>query len=206
MVFMRSLKLFLLAVLLPATVPLFSQVVPAATEGGHAPIAFGVGTSDFSIDWGHGRRMEGITAWVDWTKIPHTPRLLRGVGIDFEARDINSGLPAGVTRMRQDTASGGFTYTVRKFSKVQPYAKYLIGFGSIDFGRPLPSGPRTYTHDTRTVFSPGAGVQFQAFRSIWVRGDFEYQFWGHLFGPHSLNPNGFSIGAMYTLGGQKRTW
>jgi len=205
MVFRRSLKLSLFAVLISATVPLFSQVAPAASERDSLPIAAGIGASDFSIDWGPGRRMEGITAWVDWTEIPHMPRLLRGIGIDAEARDINSGLPTGVPRMRQDTASGGPVYTVRRFSKVQPYAKYLLGFGSIDFG-PLPNAPRRYTHDTRAVYAPGGGVEFQAFRSLWVRADYEYQFWPKIFGPHSLNPNGFTIGAMYTLGGHKATW
>jgi hypothetical protein len=149
--------------------------------------------------------MEGMTAWIDWTEIPHTPRVMRGFGLDFEARDINSGLPVGVPKMRQDTASGGAVYTVRKFAKVQPYAKYLIGLGSIDFG-PLPNAPRSYTHDTRTVYTPGAGLGFQAFRSLWVRADYEYQFWPRIFGPHSLNPNGFTFGAMYSLGGQKRSW
>jgi len=205
MLFRCSLKLFLFAVLISATFPLFSQVAPAVTERDRMPLAVGIGTSDFSIDWGPGRRMEGLTAWIDWTEIPFMPRPLRGIGIDAEARDINSGLPVGVPRMRQDTASGGPVYTVRKFSKVQPYAKYLVGFGSIDFG-PLPIAPRTYTHDTRTVYTPGCGVGFQAFRSLWVRADYEYEFWPKLFGPHSLNPNGFTFGAMYALGGQKRSW
>jgi hypothetical protein len=205
MVSMRSLKLSLFAVLISATSPLFSQVAPAASEHGPMPIAIGFAASDFSIDWGPGRRMEGMTAWVDWTGIPHLPRVLHGLGIDAEGRDINSGLPALVPRMRQDTALGGLSYTVRKFGKAQPYAKYLMGLGSIDFG-PLPNAPRTYTHDTRAVSAPGAGLEFQAFRSLWVRADYEYQFWPHLFGPHSLNPNGFTFGAMYTLGGQKDNW
>jgi hypothetical protein len=205
MVFMRSLKVVLLVVLISSTFPLFSQVVPAASEHGRMPIALGIGESDFSIDWGTGRRMQGTVAWIDWTGIPHLPKALRGLGLDAEGRDINSGLPTGVPRMRQDTGLGGLSYTVRNFSKVQPYAKYLMGMGSIDFG-PLPNAPKSYTHDTRVVYAPGAGMEFQAFRSLWVRGDYEYQFWPHLFGPHSLNPNGFTIGAMYTLGGQKSSW
>ncbi|KAA6464933.1 porin family protein [Acidobacteria bacterium AB60] len=205
MVSLRSLKLLVFAVLIAATLPLFSQVVPAASERGRMPIAFGVGRSDFSIDWGPGRRMSGTTAWLDWTGIPYTPKVLRGLGLDIEGRDINSGLPAGVPRMRQDTALGGFSYTSRRFGRVQPYGKYLVGFGSIDFG-PLPIAPRTYTHDTRTVYAPGGGLQVQAFRGLSVRADYEYQFWPRLFGPHSLNPNGFSFGAMYTLGGQPKSW
>lgn len=205
MVFKRGWKLSLFAVLISATCPLFSQVVPAASEHGRMPIALGVGASNYSIDWGPGRRMEGITAWLDWNEVPFTPRVLRGMGLDFEARDINSGLPVGVPRMRQDTASGGPIYTVRRFGRVQPYGKYLVGFGSIDFG-PLPDAPRWYTHDTRTVYSPAGGVNFRALKGLWVRADYEYQFWPKIFGPHSLNPNGFTFGAMYTLGGQRSSW
>src|ERR1700745_1650671 len=67
MVFRLSLKLSLFAVLVSPTIPLFSQVAPAATAREGMPIAAGIGASNFSIDWGPGRRMEGITAWVEWT-------------------------------------------------------------------------------------------------------------------------------------------
>jgi len=200
-----SLKLALFVVLCSTTLPLFSQVVPAASQRSRLPIAVGIGTSDFSIDWGPGRRMEGVTAWIDWTDIPRMPRFLDGLGIDVEARDINAGRPSVVPKMRQDTAAGGLSYTVRKFGKVQPYGKYLLGFGSIEFG-PLRNAPATYTHDTRVIYAPGAGLKFQAFKSLWVRADYEYQFWPKIFGPHTLNPNGFTIGAMYALGGQRRSW
>ena len=149
--------------------------------------------------------MQGTTAWIDWNDIPRMPRALQGLGIDIEARDINRGLPSPVPKMRQDTAAGGLSYTVRKFGKVQPYAKYLLGFGSIEFG-PLPHQPVTYTHDTRAIYAPGGGIKFQAYRSLWVRADYEYQFWPKIFGPHSLNPSGFTFGAMYALGGQRRSW
>ena len=104
--------------------------------------------------------------------------------------------------MRHDTAEGGPTYTWRRLRKFQPYGKYLMGIGSIDFD-PLPGAPPTYTHDTRTIYAPGGGAQYRVFKSLWVRGDYEYQFWPNLFGAHSLNPNGFTIGAMYDFGGRR---
>ena len=138
--------------------------------------------------------MEGITAWAD-VGIPHIPNFLNGFGIELEGRDINIGRPSGISRMRQDTFEGGPIYTWRHYRRVQPYAKYLIGIGSIDFD--FPGAPGRYTHDTRTVYAPGFGLQAKVFKGIWVHGDYEYQFWPKLFGPHALNPNGFTFGVMY---------
>jgi opacity protein-like surface antigen len=94
--------------------------------------------------------------------------------------------------MRQDTGLGGAIYDWNRYRKFRPYAKYLVGVGSIDFP---PFG--TYSHDTFLVFAPGGGVEYRAWRHIWIRGDYEYQFWQHVFGPHDLTPTGFTIGASY---------
>src|ERR1035438_1368820 len=65
-----------------ASLPVYSQVSPAANRGG-VPIVVGVGMSDFSIDWGPSRRMEGISAWVDF--FPNRlPRVIQGLGIEAE--------------------------------------------------------------------------------------------------------------------------
>jgi hypothetical protein len=37
-----------------------------------------------------------------------------------------------------------------------------------------------------------------------VRGDYEYQYWRHIFGPHDLNPNGVTIGVSYDFGSFRR--
>ena len=94
--------------------------------------------------------------------------------------------------MRQDTGEGGAIYTWNRYRNFRPYAKYLVGIGSIDFAT---SGP--YSHDTFAVFSPGGGAEYRAWRHVWIRGDYEYQFWHHTFGPDDLNPNGITIGASY---------
>jgi opacity protein-like surface antigen len=189
-----SLKLALFSLILCTSSSAFSQIASAASQRRY-PIAVGVGLSDFSLDWGQDSRMEGITAWVD-TGIPFAPRVLSGFGIEVEARDININRPSSISRMRQDTLAVGPTYTLRHYRRFQPYAKYLFGIASIDFPQ-SPSASRQYTHDTRTLYAPGGGAQYRVFNSLWVRGDYEYQFWPELFGAHSLNPNGFTIGAMY---------
>jgi hypothetical protein len=184
------LKLIFVALLITAVFPVYSQVTPAARQGS-VPIVVGAGFSDFSIDWGPGRRMEGISAWVDWYP-NRMPTDLNGLGIEAAGHDINYGLPAGISKMRQDTGEVGPIYAWNHYRNFRPYVKYLLGIGSIDFP---PTG--TYSHDTFLVFSPGAGVEYRAWRHVWIRGDYEYQYWHQTFGPHDLDPNGFTIGASY---------
>jgi hypothetical protein len=174
----------------------FSQVAPAATGGGSSlPLVVGGGISDFDLDYGHGRRMEGITAWVDWN-FNHMPRVLRGIGIEAEGHDINLNRPASLSKMRQDTGLGGAIYHLQRHRNIDPYVKFVAGIGSIDFP-PIGKAAEFYTHDTFDVFAPGGGVEYRVWRPVWVRVDYEYQFWHHTFGPHDLTPQGFTFGASY---------
>lgn len=182
-------KLVFAGLFAAAAFPVRAQVPPAATQGG-IPIMVGAGLSDFSVDFGPGRRMEGITAWVDF--YPRSlPTKIQGLGIEAEGRDINFGRPSTLTRMRQDTALGGAIYSWHHYEKLRPYAKFLTGIGSIDFPG------TTYTHDTFLVFAPGGGAEYRIWHSVWLRGDYEYQLWHHAFGSNDLNPQGFTIGASY---------
>ncbi len=214
MIFRRT-ALALAALLAAAALPAFAQVVPSAEAGG-LPLVAGAGVSGFNIDWGHDafgvtRYMEGATLWIDWnlTRLPG-PGFMRGLGIELEGRDIDYGLPASLsnaelhdtgTNMRQDTGLGGAIYTVRRFRKVRPYGKALVGLGSIDFP-PLAASPPTYRHDDRTITAFGAGADIHAWRGLWMRADWEYQFWSGLFGRnHDLTPTGITIGAVWDFRG-----
>lgn len=214
----RCTALSIFALALAAALPVAAQVVPAAEQGGW-PIVAGAGVSGFNIDWGQDafgrvRYMEGVTLWVDWnlTHLPG-PGLLKGLGVELEGRDINFGLPASLsnkelndtgTNMRQDTGLGGVIYTWRGLHRVHPYGKALFGIGSIDFP-PLPASPPTYRHDNRTITAFGAGADLHMWRRIWLRADWEYQFWPDLFGsPHPLTPTGITLGAVYDFKGAPR--
>lgn len=161
----------------------------------HVPVEVGFGGADFSLDWGvdkygNPHRMNGISAWIN-TDVPLLSRALKGLALEIEGRDLNYAKPVGLERVRQDTILGGPTYTYRSSFPIRPYAKFMAGMGSLDF----PPEPRsTYTHDTRAVMAPGLGVEGRLYGPIWVRGDYEYQFWRKLFGPHTLNPNGYTFG------------
>jgi hypothetical protein len=201
-----------------AVVSAGAQVVPSAEVGG-LPIVAGAGASLFNMDWGHDqfgvpRYMEGVTGWVDWhlTRLPG-PSLLRGLGVEIELRDVSFGEPSSLsnanvgdkgTNLRQDTGLGGVIYTWRHYRRVRPYGKALAGLGSIDFP-PLPASPPTYRHDDRTITAFGAGADFRAGHNIWVRADWEYQFWPDLFGsPNALTPTGITLGAVYDFNGMHR--
>lgn len=179
-----------------AVIPIRAQAGPSAVQY-QIPVVFGAGESDFAIDWGNHNRMQGVTAWID--VYPPFPAIVHGLGVEVEGHDINFGRPAVIPKMRQDTGLIGPMYDWDRYRNFHPYGKYLMGLGSIDFP-PAPSAPN-YSHDTFLVFAPGGGAQYRIWGNLWVRGDYEYQFWHHTFGNNDLNPNGFSIGASYDLRG-----
>ncbi|MGH9600410.1 MAG: outer membrane beta-barrel protein [Terracidiphilus sp.] len=195
---MKAVPILISAVLfLATTLPLSSQTVPAGEEG-HSPFSVGGGVSNFDVDWGHGR-MYGGTLWLDWHP-SFVPRILDGIGLEAEARDISIGHSSSQpSNFRLDTGGGGVIYTWRHFRNVRPYAKYLVSLGSFDFRSRDPY----YSHDTRTVTAIGGGVEARVFRNVRVRADYEYQFWPDFdLAPNgsTLDPQGFTLGAMYDFG------
>jgi opacity protein-like surface antigen len=187
--YLKYMKMLLAALLVSALIPTYSQVASSATAGG-LPLTVGVGYSNYATDWNG--RLSGPTLWADWN-FYHGPPLLRGFGIEIEARDLNYDRTGSDPKLRMDTAGGGAIYTWRHYRNFHPYGKFLVEYGSIDFNINSPG----YTHDSRTVYAPGGGLDYRVFQNIWVRGDYEYQFWPSFFHHHALNPNGFTIGASY---------
>ena len=178
------------------------QIVSPAARERRLPIALGFGMSNFDLDWGSDkngeRRMAGITATLD-TDLPHASGILKGFELEIEGRDINYFQPVGLSSMRQSTILGGAVYSWPYSQRARPYAKYLWGLGSIDASR---VGP--YRHDTQMVMAPGGGLECKVFGPLWVRGDYEYQFWPNFFGRGTLNPNGFTISTVYDFRTRRR--
>ena len=189
-------KLFVLANLtiglFAAAFPAFSQVVPAY-KARTLPLSVGIGPSSYDVDWGNGR-MFGGTFWIDYYP-GRLPRVLHGLGVEVEARDISLGrhLPSQ-QNVRQDTAEGGAIYTWRHFENFHPYAKFLYGHGSFDFTLPHST---MYAHDTRSLWAPGGGFEYRIYRQVWARADYEYQVWQDLFGFYNPHPQGFTAGVAY---------
>jgi opacity protein-like surface antigen len=188
-----NLKMLLAVLLVSASIPVYSQVVPEAKAPG-IPLTVGVGYSNYATDWSG--RLSGPMLWADWNFYDYQS-FLRGFGLEVEARDLNYDRTGETPNLRMDTASGGVIYSLHPYRhRFKPYAKFLIGYGSIDFN--VAADPY-YKHDTRTVYTPAGGLDYRLFGDVWVRGDYEYQFWTDFFDHHALNPNGVTVGIAYDL-------
>jgi opacity protein-like surface antigen len=191
------LELTLAAIVVCAAFPAIAQTVPAATDPQH-PLAVGAGVSGFEPDRGAGR-IYGGTLWIDYS--PNwVPSLLRGIGIEVEGRDLSLDRSSSqAPNLREDVAEGGLIYSWRRFRSFRPYAKGAMGYGNADYeGANL-----VRDNAARTVTALGGGVEVRATQRIWVRADYEYQFWPDFY-PHPgntpggvLNPQGFTVGALY---------
>ena len=198
----RSVFIPLLFLLIASTTSrLMGQVTYSAHEG-KLPLSVGFGVADFSDDWGfRNPRQIGLTLWIDW-RLPHMPRPLEGLGLDIEGRDVNYATPSYIAGHRMTTGLGGPMFQWRREHRVRPYVKYLIGFGNIDF--PGPPGSCCYQQDTRVIFAPGIGTDVRLVGRLSARGEYEYQMWHQIFGPHDLTPQGFTFGVVYDLGRMER--
>ena len=154
-------KLMLALLFVVAAIPALSQVAPQATQGS-LPVVVGIGGADYSIDFGPGARMEGITAWADLYPFKFS-RKLSGLGFEAEGRDLNFNKPSGLSKMRQDTGMAGFIYAVPRYKIFRPYVKMVAGVGSMDF----PAAPKsTYSHDTFLVYAPGGGAEVRMWQHL----------------------------------------
>lgn len=187
-----NIKTRLVVLVFIAGVSVHGQVRPAATET-RLPLTFGLGYSTYQTDWNG--NLSGPMFWADWS-FRQVPSHLKGIGVEIEGRDLNYQRTGGVPNLRMDAAGGGPLYTWRHFARIQPYGKFLVEFGSIDF---TILGHPNYTHDTRIVKAPGGGLNYRVVPRVWVRGDYEYQYWPQLGHGNDLTPHGFTFGVAYDL-------
>ena len=178
-----------------AALPSRCQVTYSAEEG-KLPFSVGLAFSEMWLDWGNAHpKMAGITLWGDW-RLSRLPAPIRGLGVEFEGRDVNWATPSFLPGHRMDTALGGPIYEWRRTSRVRPLGKFLMGIGSMDY----PNEGFTHNHGTYTVFAPAGGANVRLWRQLSIRGEYEYQFWHHFIGTSDLNPKGFTVGAVYDFG------
>ncbi|HLY41317.1 MAG TPA: outer membrane beta-barrel protein [Terracidiphilus sp.] len=198
--YQRCFRVLFASLLLSAAIPLFSQVVPEAQEFG-LPIRLGVGYSNYGSDWHggtparthtDGNRLGGPAVWIDYD-IPRLPPSWSGFQIEAEARDLGFNRTGNDPTLRQYTFAGGLNYAWRYDPVFHPYVKFLTGIGNVDFESVLPY----YRKDSRIFYAPAGGIEVRAYQRLWIRGNYEYQFWPDFFGYHTLNPHGFTIGVFY---------
>jgi len=194
--------------ILMASLPLFSEVVPSAAQGGGLPQwTVGTGFSYFSPNYGPGH-LAGGTLWIN-DSLNGMPSFLSGISLDIEARDLSLYRSSNEPVTRVDTAAVGAIYTWSHFRKFHPYAGVTGGLGNIDYM--IPGGDKY--HQSRTVTSMSGGCDIRAFKSVWVRADYEYQYWPNFWitkksAPNGapIDPNGLTIGAIYHFGHDRRVY
>jgi opacity protein-like surface antigen len=198
-----SWKAIMVALTITASIPAVSQVVPSASQGG-LPLKIGGGFSDFGTYVGPDR-MLGAALWVDVTPTG-LPLFLNGFGAEAEARYVTVGqtTPGATGFFRQGTIGAGPTYTVRRYRKFRPYAKFLINFAGEEMN--FPYRGETYRRETEAAYALGGGVDYRLSSHLWARGDYEYQFWPDTLANPSwvLNPQGFTVGISWELGSMHR--
>jgi opacity protein-like surface antigen len=190
-----SLKAIVAMLTMTAAIPVFSQVVPAATSGG-TQFKVGAGFSDYEGGLNNGR-LTGGALWVDInsTKLPP---LLHGWGLEAEARgvQVDQTSPAELGTFRQATAGGGPMYTYLRFPRFHPYAKFVVNYA----GQSFRIGSREY-FETQVAYAPGGGLEYQVFSRLWARADYEYQIWPNPFNNPNwyLDPEGITVGLAWEL-------
>ncbi len=187
------LKFAVAGIFLALAIPAFPQAAPSAMQGG-LPITFGAAVSTFYTDYSGYE--SGPNVWLDWN-LSRGYGLLQGFSIEAQGRDLNYDRTGDNPKLRETTGEGGPIYHWRHWNRIQPYGKFLLGFGSMDFSN---KPGDLYTHDTRTVYASGGGGDFRLWHGLSFRGDYEYQFWPDFFHRHTFNPQGITLGASYDLG------
>lgn len=191
---MRSKAIFAAGIpaffILILSVRVGAQVAPSAKVNG-IPLAISVGMSDFDLDYGPGRRMQGPV-------IRAGAEVFHGLGIDLSARALFMDTPSQLTRMQQNTFLGGVFYDTPSIWHIHPFVRFGAGIGNIEF----PSRDPKYTRDDFLVWAPSGGIEYPITPKVSVRAEYEYQSWQDYLGKNTLNPQGGTVGVTYYVSGR----
>lgn len=164
-----------------------AQATPTATQGLELT-AFGAGAGTWTDVLG-GRNL-GVTA-----------------GADLAFRSFHNFRPAAEFRGTYPVHTGtidaqknlmGGLRVEYPSGKLHPYADILVGRGQIDYQRGgLVVGNLIYIRTISTVFSPGAGLDFDVSPHWSGKLDFQFQSWDVPFSPGTIHPKVLNIGAVY---------
>jgi len=168
-----------------------AQVAPAAYGGGR-PIGVGFGMSDYSLDYGSGRRMAGPVVRLGIG-------LFHGLGVDGSARSLFMFTPTDLTRMQQSTFTGGVFYDAPAIFGFRPFLRGSGGLGLIEFPSPNPK----YTRDSYSLYAESGGFEFHIVDRAYLRAEYEYQNWLDFRKGKELNPQGATLGVTYYLNGKR---
>lgn len=180
-------KLFVLGVLFLSGASVYGQVEDSATAG-VVPLSVGGYFSYFDASY-ESNRSAGLGALIDYS-----PLFAGNLGVEGEGRWLKFG---GPNSFSEYTYLAGPRYRFYKSQKYQPYAKFLVGAGEINF-------PYDLAHGGYFAMAGGGGIDI-AVKEHWkFRADYELQYWPGAFNipgiqTGAVHPNGVSVGFMYKL-------
>jgi Outer membrane protein beta-barrel domain len=181
-------ELLVLAVLLCSGTYCFGQVEDSATAGS-VPLSVGGSFSFFDASYAS-NKTAGLGTFIDYS-----PLFSGNLGVEGEGRWLVFGGEHDFSEYNYLVGPRYRFYLKR--DKFQPYAKFLVGAGEINF-------PYDLAHGGYFVMAPGGGLDV-SLREHWkLRADYEFQFWPSAPGipgiqTGSFHPNGVSVGFVYRL-------
>jgi hypothetical protein len=195
-------KLCLLALSLFASTTLFAQVQPSAELGGGGTAQIGAEITTFNPDWGclHSsafscwtHQLVGISPYMDSRQI-----MFSRTAVEAQARFLHWRGPSNVT---ESSYMMGPRVGLFRYRQISLNAKLMLGRAHITVP-PKHAGTGNYF-----AYAPGGLLEYRLNRRLFIRGDYEYQFWPTWKGIHTatsdgtgaLTPNGLSLGVSYAL-------
>ena len=153
------------------------------TADKRADVSVFAGGSSVDADYGSDRQM-GYLFGADYTRFMHF-----FLAPSVEVRGSIS--PIG-DAVGENVFSGGLKLQ-HTFRRYQPYADFLIGYGSIKFAPSL-----RYVADSSVVYTYGGGVDIYALRHFSVKLDLQTSNWNT--GENvTYSPNAVSVGVVYHI-------
>ena len=180
-------KLLVLGVLFVSCICAYSQVEDSATAP-IVPLSVGGAFSFFDASYA-GNKAAGVGAVIDYS-----PLLSGDLGVEGESRWLKLGGSHGFSEYNYLV---GPRYRFHWRDKYEPYAKFLVGAGEINF-------PYHLAHGGYFAMAPGGGLDMTVNQHWKLRVDYEFQYWpGAVAIPGistgSVHPNGVSIGLNYRV-------
>jgi len=162
------------------------QGLPTASK--EAAISFFGAYSRVSTDRSS-QKDNGFTVGLAYTRYLHwflTPSL-----------EVRCKVATGDT-VSEKTFGGGIRVEHR-FKNFYPYANFFGSYGKITLTNPVPSGPGPrYYYDDSTVYSTGAGLDYDVTSNWAARVDYQFEHW-HTGLKNTFTPQIFSIGILYRI-------
>jgi len=128
-------------------------------------------------------RVSGVGIFANYEMTSH-------LGVEATTRFLKSNT---IYDESENNYLAGVRYRMGYYGKFQPYAKVLLGLGSIQY---------PHVNGRYFAFVPAAGVSYRFSKKWTVHGEYEYQYWMNSPGfknepEHTITPNGFHIGVAY---------